>query len=112
MDADCSERAVSGASAEARGADGGVPSCAWGSVRGGGVCVSVRGAVYVGGVLGERACEPWYCVLDVLVQGVEGSGYRHRVWTEQGFGQWRRGGWGWHWMRVEGSERVFLAWLV
>ncbi len=55
---------------------------------------------------GERACELWYCVSDVPVQGVEGSGYRYRGWIEQGFGQWRRGGWGWHWMRVEGSDQL------
>ncbi len=59
---------------------------------------------------GKRACEPWYCLTDVSALEVEGSWYRG--WIEQGFRQWRRGGWGWHRRRVEGAERVFLDWLV
>lgn len=102
--------AVSGAVAATGAAVDGLLPCA-GHAGGGGVRVSVGIAVDFGGVLGASAREPWY-LLTNLPASVVGAWYGLRSWIEQGFRQFKSGGWGCHRTRVVESEGVFMSWLV
>ncbi|MCS7209656.1 MAG: hypothetical protein NZ874_08810 [Fimbriimonadales bacterium] len=61
---------------------------------------------------GACAQEPWHLLTDLPASAVWGAWYGLRGWMEQGFGRFKRGGWGWHRARGVARGWVFGSGLV
>jgi hypothetical protein len=56
--------------------------------------------------------EPWRLLTDLAPEAVEARWYGLRGWIEQGFKDFKRGGWQWQLTRMTDPDRVNRFWLV
>lgn len=56
--------------------------------------------------------EPWLLLTDLPASAVNPAWYAWRMWIEQGFRTFKRGGWGWHRTQMCEPMRVARLWAV
>jgi hypothetical protein len=56
--------------------------------------------------------DPWLVVTDLLPAQVDVAWYAMRAWIECGFKDTKRGGWNWHYTKMEDPARAERHWLV